>query len=198
MEHVGDAVTGQHVAQLMGARRLLLVDDPHRGQRRGGVMSPLLQQFADTPVESLVAPGPGSWQVGVDYPVRYGAQDGRGRLPVSHQGHGDAQAGRARTASRDHEYSLGGRLDAAGLGEDVRAVGRSHGGGGHDQRYRPPGISQVGQVAEGGCGRGLADDQVVLPVPAAQRGLQDSEAVGMVIEQEHCRLGHRATFVDVP
>jgi hypothetical protein len=146
------AVAGQRVAQLVGAGRLLVGDDAHRRQGRRSLLSPLLQQLADRTMEPLIPPGAGSWQVGVDHPAGYRAQDGGGRLPVSHQRDRNTQAGRGRAAPRDYEHPLGGRLDAAGLGEDVRAVGRSHGGGGHDQRYRPPGIPQVCQVAKGGCG----------------------------------------------
>jgi hypothetical protein len=84
-------------------------------------MSPFLQQFADRAVESLIAPGAGSWQVGVDHPVCHCVQNGRGRLPVLDQRHGNTQAGRGRAAPRDHPHPLGGRLDAAGLGEELAA-----------------------------------------------------------------------------
>lgn len=154
-------------------------------------MSPFLQQFADRAVESLIAPGAGSWQVGVDHPACHCVQNGRGRLPVLYQRHGNTQAGRGRAASRDHQHPLGGRLDAAGLGEELRGGHRGHRRGGHHHRHRAVSGPQLPEAAEGPSGGGFADDQVIVLVPAAQRAIERLEAARIVVDRHQRRNCHR-------
>ena len=67
----------------------------------------------------------------------------------------------------------------------VGAIGCAYGGGGHDQGYRPRGVPQFSQMTEGGSGRGLSRDQVVLPIPAAQRGNNGIEPFSIVIDDQY-------------
>jgi hypothetical protein len=198
VEDVRDAVAGQRVTQFMGAGRLLLGDDPHRGQGRGGVMSRLPEQFADRPVEFLVPPSAGSGQVGVDHPVGYRAQDSRGRLSVLHQRHGNTHAGRGRAAPRDHEHPLGSRCDAAGLSEELRGGRRRHRRGRHHQRHLAASGPQFPEAAERRCGRGIADDQVILAVPAAQRAIEYAEALRIIVDHHQHRNCHRLVLTSMP
>jgi len=74
---------------------------------------PVVEQLGDNPVKSLVGPVSGSWQVRIDYSVRDGAQNRRGRLRIPNERHRNAQARRGRAATRDDEHSLGRWMDAA-------------------------------------------------------------------------------------
>jgi len=75
---------------------------------------------------------------------------------------------------------------------------RGHRGARHHQRHLAAGGPQLLEAAEGRPGGGIADDQVILAVPAAQRVVQRPEALRIIVDRHQHRNRHRLALTSTP